>query len=375
MWYLCSMHTRFLLYFFIASLFFSCGDHKGSDHHHEDEHHADEGVVIEPEQALQFGILTETITPGEFHDVIKTSGSIEASSSEIFTATARRSGIITLSPGINRGVEVKKGQNLASISSEGVQGGDINKAAQTNMNAAKAEYERLKPLFEEGLVTASAFREAERAYREAEALAGSEKASGSPSVSSPASGNILELYVRSGEFVETGTPIASIGKNATQVLRVDLPSRESRHLGEISTANFVPEGSTEVLSLKELDGKKISGSIPQSSNGYIPVYFSFTGNPATISGGYAEVYLICSQRDRVISVPREALVEIQGNRYIYVATGDHSYDKRLVTTGASDGERVEILEGLNAGEKVVTKGASVVRMAEVSSIAPPAHSH
>ena len=119
----------------------------------------------------------------------------------------------------------------------------------------------------------------------------------------------------------------------------------------------------------------MSGTTAPVSNGYIPVYFSFIGNPLSFPGGYAEVYLICGERKGVVSVPRGGLVEIQGNKYVYVAEDEDEYEKRLVKTGASDGERNEILEGLNEGDKVVSKGASIIRMAEISSIAPPAHSH
>ena len=38
-------------------------------------------------------------------------------------------------------------------------------------------------------------------------------------------------------------------------------------------------------------------------------------------------------------------------------------------------ERVEIKEGLKPGEEVVAKGASIIRMAEVSAVAPPSHTH
>ena len=77
----------------------------------------------------------------------------------------------------------------------------------------------------------------------------------------------------------------------------------------------------------------------------------------------------------MISVPRDALVEIQGNKYVYVAEDEDEYEKRLVKTGVSDGRRIEILQGLEEGDKVVSKGASIIRMAEVSAIAPPSHSH
>ena len=243
-----------------------------------------------------------------------------------------------------------------------------------NMEAAKAEYERLKPLFEEGLVTASTFREAERSYKESQALVG--KSSGASSLlAASTEGNIQKLFVTSGEFVEVGDPIAVISKNTHLTLRADLPAREATHFAEFESANFKSEGSKEVVKLSELNGKRLTGNVSGVVNGYIPVYFTFTGNPLLYPGGYAEVYLLCGERNGVITVPMEALIEIQGNKYVYVAEDEHGYEKRLVKTGAGDGERIEVLEGLEEGDKIVSKGASIVRMVEVSAIAPPAHNH
>jgi multidrug efflux pump subunit AcrA (membrane-fusion protein) len=50
------------------------------------------------------------------------------------------------------------------------------------------------------------------------------------------------------------------------------------------------------------------------------------------------------------------------------------YQRREVTLGGSDGQRVEIKSGLKEGEKVVTKGAIHVKLASASN-AIPAHTH
>lgn len=372
------MKYQFLYFSAILSVSFAllaCG--ASSVHHEEEEdHHHDSGIVLEPDKAREFGIITEVVAPGNFHDVISASGTIEASSSDIYTVSAKKSGILTLSPGVTEGVSLKTGQTIASISPKGLQGGDASQVAAANLKAAKAEYERLKSLFDDGLVTASVFREAERSYNESKAIANEGLSSAASTAASPVDGTIINLNAGSGEYVETGAPIATIAKNSTQILKVDLPLRHAKHLPEIETANFIPEGSSEAFKLSELNGKKISGnSSVSASNGYLPVFFSFSGNSLSYPGGVAKVFLICNGRQGVISVPLDALIEIQGNNYVYVKSGDHSYEKRLVKTGASDGERLEILEGLSPGDIIVSKGASIVRMAEVSSIAPPSHSH
>lgn len=361
--------------FFLSWLLSSC--HKKDSI--EDEHHEHDetvGIVVTPHMAEQFGIENETVSFTPFHHVIKTSGSIEPSASDIFTVTAKKNGIVSLFPGISTGANVKKGERLASISSDGIQGGDVTQAAMANLEIAKAEYERLKPLYEEGLVTASALREAERAFREAEALAGKDVASGTVSITAPTDGYILNLGVNSGDFVEAGTSLATIVKSSSQILKADLPARQWEYLPDIISANFVPEGKTETLKLADLNGKKISdNSSSRISAGYIPIYFSFEATPFAASGGYADVYLICKEKTNVISVPRSALIEIQGNKYVYVKTGSSTYEKRIVKTGVGDGERVEIRDGLTEGDEIAVKGASIIRMAEISSIAPPTHTH
>lgn len=363
---------------FILSIFLfstSCdGDHHKTHEEEEEEHHEHAGIALEPDKAAEFGIEFKTVAPGTFSDVIKTSGTIEPSSADVTTISAKRSGIITLNPGIGVGSSLTSGEKIGSISSEGIQGGDVNQAAIANLEAASKEYERLKPLYEQGLVTSSVFHEAERIYNEARALSGKEKNVTSP-VTATSAGSLQNLYVSSGQYVEVGQPIATLVKNNNLVLRADLPARESKHLPEISTANFISEGNSQTIKLTELNGKKVSGTSSSVSNGYIPVYFSFTGSPLSYPGGHAEVFLICGERDGVISVPREALLEIQGKKYVYVAEDGHDYDKRLVETGASDGQRVEITKGLTEGERIVSKGASIMRMVEVSSVAPPAHTH
>ena len=353
----------------------ACSGNKVSHEEGEagDRHDHEHGIELDEEMMREFGIEEEIVEEGPFHHVIKVGGKLEPSASDIHTVTAKKSGIVTLSSDIIVGADVTSGQRIGGISAEGVQGGDVGRVAVSNLETARAEYERLKPLYAEGLVTASVFREAERAYKEAEAIVG-KSSGGMTALTAPSSGTIRDLYVTSGEYVEVGSPIAVISKNTNLTLRADLPAREASHIGELESANFIPEGSEKVVKLSDLNGKRLTSNAGVS-NGYIPVWFSFSGDPLSYPGGYAEIYLLCGDRSGVITVPRDALVEIQGNKYVYVSAHGHAFEKRLVKIGSGDGERVEILSGLEQGESIVSKGASVVRMAEISAIAPPSHTH
>lgn len=362
-------------------------DHEGHDHEKEDHDHDHEkedsheghdhsGLIEMNENSMKrFGVETEKIMPSEFAEVILVSGRIESKASDEGIATATRNGILTLSPNINTGVRVNAGSSIGSITASNVQGGDPTVQAVAARNAAKRELDRLKPLHEDGIVSTEEYNNALRTYEEAEATVKTSK-QGSASVNSPKSGVITQLLAKSGEYVEIGQRIAVVSGNTSLTLRADVPEKYIGRLSGVRSANFRPASSEEILDLDELNGKMLSSaSSSVSENGYIPVYFSFNNNGAVAPGAFAEIYLKSGQRHDVISVPKEAIVEINGNKCVYAAHGEGHFIKHLVTLGASDGKRVEILSGLDDGEEVVVKGAQAVRMAETSATAVPGHTH
>ncbi len=376
--------------------FASCGggghddhdhEHEGHDHEseqHEEGHdhdhdaHGHEGAItLDPHQAEAFGVQCRMLTPGEFSEVVKVSGAVEPASTDRVTVSATRSGIFTLSKGLTVGSRVAAGGSIGSISSKGIQGGDANALAAATVAATRREVERLKPLLKDGLVTEAAYNDAVKAYEEAKAASDGVQP-GSGGVSSPAAGTLSELFVSSGQYVEVGDPIAMVVRSSRLTLRADVPERYISSAPAFVSANFRPDCSSKTFRLSDLDGRPLApGSINPVRNGYVPVYFSFNGNGEILPGSFAEIYLVSSPRQGILSLPREALIEMQGNHYAYVQLKGHkdAYEKRLVRIGSSDGINVEVLEGINPGENVVVKGASVVRMAETSAIAPPGHSH
>jgi cobalt-zinc-cadmium efflux system membrane fusion protein len=65
-----------------------------------------------------------------------------------------------------------------------------------------------------------------------------------------------------------------------------------------------------------------------------------------------------------ITVPKEAVLEIDGKEYVYVVEGQDRYVKHEVKVGTASADLVRILEGLKPGERVVTKGAILLKAKE-----------
>lgn len=375
---------------FAALGLWSCnsgGNEHGHDHEHESEHEHSEHaeghehkhgagvneIILEPEMAKRMGVETAKIQPGAFYEVIRVNGQIVTAPTEQAVAVAPSAGIVTLKSNVAVGNAVGAGAQIASIKMNETAGGNINETSRANIAAAKREVDRLKPLLAEGLVTTKEYNEALAAYESALTTYSPKAASGS--VTSPMAGVISEVLVNQGQYVEAGQPIANISKNIKLTLRADLPEKYFPQLKNISSANFRQSGSDIVVSLAEFGGSLTSGSkMTTAQNGYFPIYFTFN-NAGAIPGSYVEVYLKGAPRDNVIVVPVSALTEQQGEKYVYIKLDEEGYERRLVKTGGNDGRNVEILSGINSGDEVVTKGATIVRLAENSGAVPEGHTH
>lgn len=354
-------------------------DHEGHDHDHEDyDHdshkHTGKEIVVEPEVAKEFGVQVETVTPGSFNNVTKVSGRILESPSGASVASSPSSGTVTFTSGINEGKQVSAGTLIATVKTSATTGGDANAAAKANLDAAKRELERVRPLHEHGIVSTAEFNAALAAYENAKALYSPSASSGR--ITAPAAGTITQLAVKNGQFVEAGAPVAYISGSSTLTLRADIPQRLAGKTAEFTGARLRTAYSPEVFDLSDMGARRVDGNgLVSSRPGYIPLYFDFSNNGQLVAGTPVEVFLQGAPRSNVISVPVSALSEQQGKFFVFVQVDDECYLKRPVTLGENDGRRVEIISGIEPGDKVVSSGMMAIRLAESSGVVPEGHSH
>lgn len=70
---------------------------------------------------------------------------------------------------------------------------------------------------------------------------------------------------------------------------------------------------------------------------------------------FANVQIVTDVNRAAISIPQSAVLNDDGKKIVFVAEGN-GYQKRQVQAGIQNNDRVEIVDGLNAGDKVVVKG-------------------
>jgi len=76
---------------------------------------------------------------------------------------------------------------------------------------------------------------------------------------------------------------------------------------------------------------------------------------------FARLQLDVSDAAKVLTAPREAVLEIDGKQFVYVVESKDRYVKREVKIVNISPEEVRILEGLAQGERIVTKGAVLIK--------------
>lgn len=359
----------------------------GEEHHHDGEEahageessagaHNHEGeIMLSPEKAQKLGVVVTELEPGSFAEVVTVSGELTSAPSALSTVAARSAGIVSLAPGATPGAVVSRGQTIATVSGQGMAGGDTNEAASVALAAAKRELDRITPLHKDGIVSTRDYNAALQAYESAKAAAGS-NGGGSGSVAvAPTSGTVTALLVNQGQFVDAGAPIAQISASSALNLCASLPERMIRFLPQVTGAKFRTAYSDVIYDIADFNGKRTAGNVTVADKGYFPVYFTLANDGSLSAGSFCEVYLTGNDREGVISVPLAAISEQQGKFFVYVQEHDDAYEKRPVTLGADAGDRVEILSGVSAGERVVTDGVTFVRLAETSGAIPEGHSH
>ncbi len=385
-----------LLFFILivfAAFFTGCSSKSARDHETVDEHQESTTHVHEQQETASHvheyehsadssGYRIITLTRRPFAFTIKTGGMIMSDNKDILLVTAKTPGLVKFSNSyLFPGVKVSRGQNLFTISGEQLTEDNSElkyRQLKADLDRAAQNYERAKNLISDKIITQEHFltvkNDYEKALNEFENLNATYSERGN-SVSSPGNGYIREIFVGEGQKVSSGEALASIIIERNLILKADVSPDNLDILPRIESANFKVGYSKKLYKTSEMNGRKIAfGKSTGGNSFYVPVYFSIDYDPGLIEGSFAEVFLTGQTTENLIVVPNSALMEEFGKLYVFVAHEDGDFVKRYVTAGYSDGEKTAVLDGLSENEKIVSEGAYLIRLSQMTTAAP-AHNH
>lgn len=346
----------------------------------QEEEPEENEITYLKEQAWKVEFANEEVKKQTFYYTMKTTGQILTPPSEEAIISATSGGVVNYNGNYISGMNVVKGENLFNVSGGNLNEGSINTKileAKSNYERAKADYERALELNKDKIISDREFLAIKNTYEIASEVYNSLTYNYSGTgvrVYTPISGYLRTLNVRQGEYVQPGQTLATVTQNLKLILKADLSQEYIDIINEIRSANFkTPDGRT--FDTESLNGKTIVyGKNTGQDNLLLPVNFEIDYRADLIPGTFVEVFLKTNRIPDVLVIPVSALIEEQGIYYVFVQTGGESFHKHEVTLGESDGINVQILSGIEEGERVVTKGAYQVKLASLSGSLPE-HGH
>ena len=261
--------------------------------------------------------------------------------------------------------------------------------AKTNLDLARQELARVERLLEAGAIPARRVQEAQAAQVTAEArlkaaedrlsqYETSRQADGTPgegssfTVRAPISGVIAEVGSPPGANVRQGDRLFRIFALDRVYVAAHVPEAETGRLAQLTGARIVAPGLPEPLSAGRVVAK---ASVVDPQSRTLSVLFEIRNPARTLAIGQAvSVNLLLSGLVEAVAVPEEAIIDDGGRPVVFVQVGGESFERRPVKLGIRDSGAVQIVNGASAGDRVVTRGGHLIRLAALSTQVP-AHGH
>lgn len=174
----------------------------------------------------------------------------------------------------------------------------------------------------------------------------------------PINGKVTAIYNEDRKVAIAGKPFMMIQETSPVVATLTIPQGFAMALAS-------PEGKASVKVRLKVDDKELPGEItyintnaPAGSPGVL-LKATFQNTDNIIKPG--EFYTLVIESDvkaSVLTLPEKAVHEGKDGKYVYVVTADDTVDVRVVETGEKADGFIVIMNGLSAGEKVITSKGS-----------------
>ncbi|MDD4108054.1 MAG: efflux RND transporter periplasmic adaptor subunit [Prolixibacteraceae bacterium] len=331
-------------------------------------------TVFTKEQSWKIDFSTGYPITGPFGEVIKTSALLQPSQGSEVVVSARTGGIISITANnLIEGKEVSNGQSLCSITGSNMADNNISvrfTEAKNNYEMAKADYERSQELAKDKIVSGKDLIAAKNHFENSKAIyesLNSNFSSTGQKVISPMGGFIKQVFVENGAYVEAGQPLVTVSQNRTLTLTAYLPMKYAAFLGTVQSANIRTPYDNRTFTFDQLNGKVLAYGKSAGAGSYlIPITLQIDNTANLIPGSFVEVYLKTQSSGEVLTVPVSAFLEEQGSFFVWVQVTPELFEKREVFTGKTDGVQMEIVKGLGSGERIVTRGSMLIKLAQAT---------
>jgi RND family efflux transporter MFP subunit len=253
------------------------------------------------------------------------------------------------------GTEVKAGEELAVIDAEEIRA--RAEQAKAGLEQARRDFARQGELLGGRATTRQDYESAETRVKVAEGVAAETAAMlGYTRITAPIEGRVTRKLAGEGDLAVPGKPLLEIETRGVPRFEVDLPETlvELVKLGDRMAVEVSGSGGEMEGTVMEMAPAGDAGSRTFRMKLALP-----EGAAAMRSGRFGRVAVPVGRVKRLV-VPETAVVK-RGQMEVVMVVREGRAVLRLVTTGRVKGGRVEVLSGLEAGERVVATGVERVK--------------
>jgi RND family efflux transporter MFP subunit len=363
-----------------------------------------EGVSFLKEQQWKVLSKAEPVTKRRLVERVRVAARVRAKPGHSATITAPVSGQLVAPSGqalSQPGQRVEAGQLLALLKPNFSEAGAKVAEAQSEFATAKAgldqaesAHSRTKKLAAEQAKSARELQEMELAYQSAKArysaaagLLATFKQVGGPAspdapllmeLRAPIAGVLNSVAAGPGEVVAANQPVFSVLNPETVWIEASIPESGLARLSKAKDAAVELPGEPGRCNPITGDGRGQLLSLGlevDPTTRTVPLLFETANRGGQLRVGQnVTLHVETAHVDEWVAVPESALVEEGDQLVAFVQVSGETFEKRELKVGIRDSGFVQVLEGIKAGERVVTKGAYAIRLSSISGVIP-AHGH
>ena len=262
---------------------------------------------------------------------------------------------------------MKAGQLLAQIDPERTRL-EVARASAA-LKKLEAEADRAKELFDRKLIAADAYEKLRYDVATQKAAVDLAKLELSYTrIEAPISGVISQRMVKRGNLIQLNQPLFHIVNTERLEAVLNVPERELATMN----ADLPVRMQVDAIPGRDFEGivSRVS-PVVDAGTGTVRVTTEFKSSGALRPGMFGRIEVIYDRRDDVLTVPRTALLEGEGEDAVF-AVRDGKAVRLPVHLGYIDGSVAEIRDGLNEGDTVVTTGKVALRDGSKVQVLNPA---
>ena len=366
---------------------------------------ADSGPADDPaaisylkEQQWTNPFATERAREAELRTALRVPAQIQPVTGGEAIVAAPASGRFRADTLVSIGAMVKTGQVLGYLEPR-LGGGDDRVTlaasvteARVSLESARAEVARAEALLAEKAVPARRVDDARRAAAVAESrlksaearlaqrdealrTGGGTAAENAFALRAPLGGRVADVSATLGAAYDEGAALFRIVKTDEVELQALVAPVDVPRMAHVGAVALEMPGREEPLPLR-FHRMHHSGVVDPTTHA-LTVQIE-VDNPAgqLLIGQTGTAVLYGKTRERMLAVPKTAVLMEAGRPYVFVQTGGERFARRFVDVGVRDGDLVGLRGGVTAGERVVTRGSYDVQLASAAKgLAAEGHVH